>query len=213
MGKFKLGELDNIKLKLNITDDSQDTYLDDLNFQISAEVEQFVFGENVVGFRTEGGSPPLDDLIEFHDGGFESIVLRRALSAVEATRDAVVLEQDGIELTQGTEYQIDAHPSRFIRRTSAAELFTASFAAGRRNIKVTYTPEATDAAPLDIARVVEEETARAFLLGNNDSTDGGGLVISQRTPESGESLTYRADGFSDHTMSVLRTHRDGQRFF
>ena len=164
-----------------------------------------------MGFRTGGGPTP-DELVEYHDGGFESIVLRRALDVVAATRDLVVLLQDGVTLTQGTEYQIDAHPSRTIHRIDGADNFTISFAKGRRNIKVTYTAEAAD-APADIARVVEEETARAYLAGNNDSTDGGHLVISQRTPDAGDSITYRADDFSLHSQRVLRTHRDGQRFF
>lgn len=210
MGDRVLGDIDIIKLKLNITDDSQDDYLNLLNMQISQEVEQFVLGENVLGLKT--GGAPVADLVEFHDGGFESIILRRALSDDPDVRDAVTLEQDGIELTQGTEYQIDAHPSRTVRRVNGAENFTASFTAGFRNIKVTYTAESLEAAA-DIARVVEEEAARAFLRGNNDSTDGGHLAISQRTPDSGESLTYLVNEFSEQNLRVLRTHRDGQRFF
>ncbi len=214
MGSLLLGDLANIKLKLRITDTAQDTYLNDLNAQVSAEVEQFVFGENVVGFRNDSAAvdDPVDDLVEYHDGGIDAIVLRRDLSDVTATRDAVVLLEDGITLTQGTEYQIDPHPSRTVRRLEGAENFRAVFASGRRNVKVTYTPEALN-PPADIARVVEEETARAYLAGNNDSTDGGHLVISQRTPDAGDSITYRADDFSAHSLRVLMTHRDGSRFF
>jgi hypothetical protein len=214
MGSLRLGDLAKIKLKLNIetADTSQDTYLDELNGQISFEAEQFILGDNVVGLRTSGG-PPVPDLVEYHDGGQDAIVLRRALSDVPATRDLVVLLEEGITLTQGTDYQIDAHPSRQIRRLAGvADNFRARFTAGCRNVKVTYTAETLDGKP-DVARVVEEETARAFLLGNNDSTDGGGLVISQRSPDSGDSITYRADDFSEHSMRVLMLHRDGQRFF
>ncbi len=211
MGSIRLGELDNIKLKLRITDASQDTYLNTLNAQISAAVEQFVFGENVLGFRTGGGVPP-DDLVEYHDGGFSSIVLRRNLSDVTATRDLVELLENGVELTQGTEYWIDPHPARQVHRLDGADNFRAVFAKGLRNVKVTYTGESED-APADIALVVEEETARAYLSGNNDSTDGGDLIISQRSPESGDSLTYRTTGFTDYSRSVLLTHRDGARFF
>ncbi len=211
MGGIRLGELQEIKLKLRITDTSQDTYLDRLNSQISAAVEQFVFGENVVGFRT-GGGPAVDDLVEYHDGGIDAIVLRRNLSEVTATRDAVVLLENGITLTQGAEYHIDPHPARMVHRLDGADNFRGVFAKGLRNVKVTYTAESED-APADIALVVEEEVARAYLAGNNDSTDGGHLVVSQRSPESGDSLTYRVGGFSEYSKTVLITHRDGARFF
>ncbi len=211
MGSIALGDLANIKLKLNITDGSQDVYLGDLNDQISAEIEQFVFGENVLGFRTGGGSP-VDVLVEYHDGGFHSIVTRRDISDVTATRDLVALTENGITLTQGTEYHLDAHPSRTLRRLDGADNFRAVFASGRRNIKVTYTGESLN-PPADIVRVAEEETARAYLAGHNDSTDGGNLVVSQRSPDAGDSITYRSSEFSEQSLRIMRTHRDGSRFF
>lgn len=211
MGSLRLGELASIKLILGITTGDADDRLDDLNDQVSFEVEQFVFGSNLVGFRTTGG-PPVPDEVEYHDGGIDAVILRRLLSDVEADRDAVVVLENGTTLTQGTDYHIDPFPSITVRRlTGVADDFKAVFAVGSRNVKVTY--KLSPNPPGDIARVVEQEVARAYLMALNNSTEGGFLVISQRSSAAGDSVTYRDTGFTEHTMEVLRRWRDEGRYF
>ena len=115
MGSLRLGEQANIKTILGITDTSQDTFLDILNSQISVFVEQFVLGENVVGLRWGGGPPP-DNLVEFHDGGIDAVVTRRNITTDATFRDAVEVTEDGVVLVVDVGWQLDAHPSRTIRR-------------------------------------------------------------------------------------------------
>lgn len=211
MGSLRLGELASINLILGITTGDADVRLDELNDQISFEVEQFVFGSNLGGFRTTGGPVPPDE-VEYHDGGIDAVILRRLLSDQDDDRDAVVVLENGITLTQGTDYHIDTFPSVTVRRLAGvADDFKAVFASGSRNVKVTY--KLSPNPPGDIARVVEQEVARAYLMALNDSTEGGFLVISQRSPDAGDSVTYRDTGFTEHTMEVLRRWRDEGRYF
>ncbi len=210
MGDVELTTIANVKLRLNITDSDSDTLLSELVLHVSSAIDLKVFGPNQIGFRTESNSIEL--LEEFHDGGCPSIILHRSLSNVPAERLEIVLLEDGVTLTQGADFQVDEFPARTVYRTSAADLFNRRFAQGDRNIQVTYKP-AYRFAPLDIIRVANEETARAYLSGINNSTDGGFLVVDQRSTDAGQDVTYKPYDFSPMSLRILDVYKKHLSFF
>lgn len=203
--------LSEVKEKLGIVSPDHDTQIGRYIEQVSRMIDTFVFGPATVGFQISGAGGSGLKLVEFHDGGFESIVMKGFFSEDPTFRDAVTLLEDGVQLLQGTDYFIDIYPARTVYRTDTDGNFTRSFAPGRRNIKVNYQT-AYIFAPADIMSVAETETARMFLEANTKTGDGGFLAISQRTPDGGDTISYRDSGFSEMSMSILKAYKYKQSF-
>lgn len=203
---------DDVKIKLGIdaTDTDFDALITSQIEQISRVVDSVVFGPTAIGFVTDGND--VEEWTEFHDGGIDAIILNRLLTDSVTKRGELVLLENDITLTQGTDYQVDQFPDRTIRRTSAADQFDRLFAAGHRNVQITYTPAYLN-TPKDVVMVVEDESARLFLKATTRVSDGGFLVSSQRTPLGGDTLTYREDDLSPMSLRVLTAHKSRLSFF
>lgn len=175
---------------------------------VSRAFDNYVFGPGLNGFVWTV------DVVEFHDGGATGIVLDRLLSDDDTLRGAVVVVIDGDTLVQGTDFMVDEFPSRTLRKINGADKFGSVFDAGLRNVKITYRPAyfvtgtGTDIAPEDINRACEEETIRAYKAGNEKSSLGGYIGVTQRTPDDGTIVSYTVDEWSKSTRDTLHTYKN-----
>jgi hypothetical protein len=148
---------------------------------------------------------------EYHSGYTHrnAIVLDRPVSEAGADRAAIVVTEDGEALTIDVDFHVDPYPSRIIRRLGGvAEDFAVSFAAGYRNVKITYlTAFAT--IPADIVRAAREEAVRAF-AGWNASTLGGSRIgLDGVSQEVGTAYSYAVDDLSPGTRRTLDNYLPG----
>jgi hypothetical protein len=217
---------DAVKVKLGISLDADvplDAYLDGLILSVSALFDTTVWGPSAFTSEIEGqgrgGFVWEIDASEFHDGGSNAITLDRlVVDGSSAERGSILAWEDSVLLTQDEDFMIDKYPSRTLYRLSAFKVtdsekkFAAVFAPGYRNILVQYRP-AYEVAPDDVVRACDEETARAFKAGNSQSTDGGFIGITGRTPDAGTAMNYTLDDLTPTTMRMLDGYRKRLSFF
>jgi hypothetical protein len=203
---------DAVKVKLGISLDPDvplDAYIDGLILSVSALFDTIVWGPSVLdaGFVPDGIF-----IIEVHDGGTNAITLNRLLSDDTTERTTTIVMENGITLTRLDDYNSDQFPANTIYRSSSQGIYDIPFAPGYRNIVISYRG-AYKATPPDVARACDEETARAFKAGNSQSTDGGFIGITGRTPDAGTTLSYTVDDLTATTMRMLDGYRKRLSFF
>jgi hypothetical protein len=202
---------DAVKTKLGISldpDVTLDAYIDGLILSVSGLFDTIVWGPSglISGFVPSGF------FVEYHDGGARTIILNRLLTDDGADRSATIVTENEIVLSLAADFQIDQFPSNTLYRISEEDLFDSLWSPGYRNIKVTYSG-AYKTTPDDVVRACDEETARAFKAGNSQSTDGGFIGITGRTPDAGTALNYTVDDLTATTMRMLDGYRKRLSFF
>ncbi len=135
-------------------------------------------------------------------------------SEVQSDRGLATLFENGVELTSGEEWILDAannRGSRMVWRTTGpvntSGRFNARFATGFRNIKIVYRtwPSVT---PADVALAATEETIRYFMNTQiPNATDGLRIGIASRSPETGTSLNYTENDLLPATVRMLNAYR------
>jgi hypothetical protein len=207
---------DAVKTKLGISldpDVTLDAYLDGLILSVSALFDTIVFGPIDAASGFIGAAQE-----EYHDGGTDTFILGHLFSDDSADRALMTIEEDGVDLPIADRgWFVGQFPSNTVFRTSPAEaagevIFNRVWAPGHRNIKVIYA-RAYSSTPNDVSRAADEETARAFKAGNSQSTDGGFIGITGRTPDAGTTLSYTADDLTATTMRMLDGYRKRLSFF
>ena len=197
--------LQHVKDAIGGTDEIDSSHDDNLNDVIEQVSRAF---DNYVGISFVGTQQ-----IEFHDGwSFRNgIALRRMPSESSVTRAVATVEEGGTLLTQGDDWFFEPFPSRMIYRTNGtAEGFSgARFAAGDRNIKVTYA-SAFDNLPSEIILACREESVRAWQGFNWGGATGGRIGLASRTPAEGTVFDFVEDDLSPKTLRVLRPYREGR---
>jgi len=155
---------------------------------------------------------------EKHDGSYWNGIVLAWTPAPDQLTDLEVTE-NGAALVDGTDYELDPYPSRMLWRLGGGDRQSARFVPGEANVTVRYasgyevdgmgTPGGTQppAVPADIIRCVEDEATRLYKAANTDSTDGGFIGITQRTPDSGAVLSYTTDDLSPICKRSLDTYR------
>ena len=146
-------------------------------------------------------------VVEYHDGfSFRNGLPLNELPSEDGTdRAAVDVEEDGVALVLGTDYTLDGYPARLLWRQTG-DSFATSWPGGERNIKVTYATR-FKTIPEDVARAAAEESARAYQNRNADNVESNRIGITQRTPESGTTVSYDVDDLSGTTRRLLDTYR------
>ena len=203
---------DAVKTKLGISLDADavlDPYLDALILSVSALFDTIVWGPTV---DDAGFVPGLGSIIEYHDGGTNAIVLNHLFTDDSTDRLTIGITEDAVSLTRLDDFDYDQFPANTIYRVSSQNVFDIPFAPGHRNIIISYRA-AYKTTPDDVIRATDEETARAFKAGNSNSTDGGFIGITGRTPDAGTTLSYTVDDLTATTMRMLDGYRKRLRFF
>jgi hypothetical protein len=203
---------DAVKTKLGISldpDATLDAYIDGLILSVSALFDTTVWGPAVLdsGFVPDSGF-----IVEYHDGGANTVILNRLFTDDQVDRLSIVVTEDAVALSIGADFNVDAFPANTIYRSSSTDKFDIPWSPGYRNVKVSY-PLAYKTTPDDVVRATDEETARAFKAGNSQSTDGGFIGITGRTPDAGTTLSYTADDLTATTMRMLDGYRKRLSFF
>ncbi len=188
-----------VKSVLGITDTTYDSEIDDIIDRTDAAMDSYC-----------GRTFVRESVVEYHDGGGISpggIALNREPSEATADRAAATLVEDGVSLTVGTDWFLSAFPSRMVYRMDGSSNYVESgFASGYRNVVVTYWTS-YQTLPNDIVGVSVMESARSFLQWNTTQFDGGRLGVTQKSPESGTSLSYAPDDISAASQRVLDSYR------
>jgi hypothetical protein len=203
---------DAVKEKLGISLDPDavlDPYLDELILSVSSLFDTIVWGPTTLD---SGFVPGVLLNVERHDGGANTIILNRLLTDDNTDRLTLLVHENDVLLTRLDDYDIDAFPAKTVYRASSQGVFDIPFAPGYRNIRVSY-PGAYKIVPDDVVRATDEETARAFKAGNSQSTDGGFIGITGRTPDAGTTLSYTADDLTATTMRMLDGYRKRLSFY
>jgi hypothetical protein len=207
---------DGVKTKLGISLDPDavlDAYLADLLLQVSALFDTIVFGPVVTS-----GFLPATPKLEYHDGGSGTIILNHLFTESSENRALMTVEEDGVDLPiDDRGWFVGQFPSNTVFRTSPGEsagdfIFNRVWSSGHRNIKVIYSPAYT-VLPHDIVRATEEESARAYKAGTNQTTDGGYIGLTGRTPEVGSAAAFTVDDLTATTMRMLDGYRKRLSFF
>jgi hypothetical protein len=207
---------DAVKTKLGISLDPDavlDTYLSALILQVSALFDTTVFGPIDAASGFIGAAQE-----EYHDGGSDTFILGHLFSNDSSVRAQMLIEEDGVDLPiDDRGWFVGQFPSNTVFRTSPAAavgevIFDRVWSPGHRNIKVIYA-RAYLPVPVDVVRATDEETARAFKAGNSQSTDGGFIGITGRTPDAGTTLSFTVDDLTATTMRMLDGYRKRLRFF
>jgi hypothetical protein len=207
---------DAVKTKLGISLDPDavlDPYLESLIVQVSALFDTIVFGPVMTS-----GFLPATGRAEYHDGGSDTFILEHLFTEDGSARAQMLIEEDGVDLPIADRgWFVGQFPSNTVFRTSPAAavgevVFDQVWAPGHRNIKVIYAPAYT-LLPEDVSRATDEETARAFKAGNSNSTDGGFIGITGRTPDAGTTLSYTVDDLTATTMRMLDGYRKRLSFY
>ncbi len=155
--------------------------------------------------------------VEYHNGtnSQNGIILRSHPDALVATwtgLPAIVLEGT-TALVRDTDYFIDTPVTRrILRLDGSGNMTTGGFAAGTRNIKVTY-PTRWATIPDDIDRACIEESIRAWKGINAAGTnDGGSLGVTSRSPETGTGLSFTPEDLMPKTVRLLEAYKRRRDF-
>lgn len=155
--------------------------------------------------------------VEFHDGRRteDGLILQRHPdpdSDLWDSSSAEVLE-DGIALVRDTDYFVDTPVSRrLLRMDGAGELQSPGFAAGTRNVKVTF-PTRFAVIPEDLKAATVAESVRTWKRLNYSATnDGGAAGLVSRGPETGTSLSFVVEDLMPSTVRMLDAYRQQRDF-
>lgn len=148
--------------------------------------------------------------VEYHDGTNTSngIILRRHPDALSATWDAAEEVIEGTTtLVRDTDYFVDTPVTRrVLRLDGSGNMTTGGFAAGTRNIKITY-PSRWATIPRDIAVACRNESVVAWKRWNVAGTaDGGSAGTTSRGPETGTSLGFTPEDLMPGTVRLLNAY-------
>ena len=151
--------------------------------------------------------------VEFHDGWSlrNGIALHRMPSEVAITRNNATVEENGTLLTKGVDWFFEPYPSRMIYRTNGTvEGFGGvRFAAGERNIKVSYDSAFTN-LPAEITRACRDESVQAWQGYNWGGGTGGRIGLNSLTPAEGTAYDFAVVDLSPSTLRILRPYREGR---
>ncbi len=154
--------------------------------------------------------------VEYHNGtnSQNGIILNSHPDASISVWDAAEEVLEGTTaLVRDTDYFVDTPVTRrILRLDGSGNMTTGGFAAGIRNIKVTY-PTRWATIPDDIDRACIEESIRAWKGVNVAGTnDGGSLGVSSRSPETGTGLSFWPEDLMPKTVRLLEAYRRRRDF-
>ena len=195
----------NVKLAIPITVATYDTPIADLVLGVSG-VFDVLYGETF-SQKTE---------VEYHHGSHSEngIILRSHPDASISVWDAAEEVIEGTTtLVRGTDYFVDTPVNRrVLRMDGAGNLIASGFAAGIRNVKITY-PTRWATIPDDIERACIEEVVRLWKRLNYAGTnDGGAAGLTSRGPETGTSLSFAPEDLAPSTLRLLEAYRRRRSF-
>ena len=197
---------DNVKLAIPITVATYDTPINDMIDGVSGLFDT-LYGETF-DQKTR---------VEYHNGtnSQHGIILNSRPDADVSTwtsLPAIVLEGSAT-LVKDTDYHIDDPVTRrVLRLDGSGNMTTSGFAAGTRNIKVTY-PTRWATIPDDIERACIEEVVRTWKrLNVSDTNEGGAIGITSRSPDTGTSLSFTAEDLMPQTVRMLEAYRQRREF-
>lgn len=191
-----------VKFGLNITDASDDT---------NDEIDLIILGVSQ-SFDTEvNASFTQVERVERYSGWVHpsfKIVLDHTPSEDVDDRTAIAVVEDGVALTEGDDYSIEAHPSRTLLKTngSAGEFAGAFWQHGTLNIVVTYLDE-FKVIPADVVDAATQESIRIFGTRNLDTNRSGVQIGLTSRATAADSVSFAADQFAPSTQNMLDSYR------
>ena len=157
---------------------------------------------------------------EQHDGGVlteRGLVLGFMPDAEANSLAAFRAWEDGVELVRHEDFQIDV-PAQIVYRLEGGQTddptqrgSVIAWAPGQRNVEFEYlTRFSPGFGAADIEMACREESARHYLAANTEAGDGNRIGITQRTPESGTTISYAPSEIAADTMRVLNQYRSNR---